>query len=159
MAEKYTLLSGVTLSVAVKKKVKEIADDYNSLSGKTITITSGTRTAESQAAAMYGKLAGGDTLSVYRDQTSAQAIRKVYDDGIAATPPKARDVIISEIKTKIDGQIVTKKFISKHLKQGAVDVRSRNMTLEDKKHFKTAAKKVATTVILETTPPHFHLQF
>jgi len=31
------------------------------------------------------------------------------------------------------------------------------MTAADKAHFKTAAKGVATNVILETTPPHFHL--
>ena len=157
MATNYIVLSGVVLTPTVKTKIGTIADAYNKLTNKKITITSGTRTAASQAFSMYGKLVAGSKLTVYRDQTSAQAIRKIYDDGVIAA--KSKSVIVSEIKAEIDSQISNGKYISKHLKKGAVDVRSRNMTLTDKAHFKTAAKGVATIIILETRPPHFHLQF
>jgi len=53
MAENHTLNSGITLSHDVKVKVKKIADKYYSLSKKKIVITSGTRTAASQAGAMH----------------------------------------------------------------------------------------------------------
>jgi hypothetical protein len=157
VAVNYVLNAGVTLSAAVTLKVKKIADAYNVATKKTITITSGTRTAASQADAMYGKLVGGDRLTIYRDQVSAKAIKKAYDDGKAAK--KAKPAIVKDMTVVIEAQIKNTKFISKHLKAGAVDVRSRDMNTTEKDAFKTAAKGVATSVLLETTPPHFHLQF
>ena len=37
--------------------------------------------------------------------------------------------------------------------------RSRDMSASKKEKFKQAAKGVAVSVILETRPPYFHLQF
>jgi len=59
MAEHYSLKSGVVLSIGIKNKVKKIADKYFLLSKKDIVVTSGARSSQSQAEAMYGKLAGG----------------------------------------------------------------------------------------------------
>jgi len=157
MAEHYSLKSGVTLDAEIEKKVKKIADKYFNLTKKDIVITSGTRSSSSQASAMYGKTSGGDKLVVYKDQTSAKEILNAYDAGVKAKKSKAE--IIADIKDEIDEQIKNGNYISKHLKKGAVDVRSRNMSESDKTNFKKAAAGVASTVILETTPPHFHLQF
>jgi hypothetical protein len=157
MAENYTLLPGVTLTDAIKAKIKTIADAYNKATKKTITVTSGTRTAASQAEAMYVKLEGGDKLTIYKDQVSAQEIKKAYDDGKAATKSKAD--IVKEMTSTIEAQIKKGKYISKHLKAGAVDVRSKDMSNSEKAEFKKAAAATALSVILETTPPHFHLQF
>ena len=157
MGENYTLKSGVTLPNDIKAKVKKIADKYYSLTKKKIVVTSGTRTAKSQAEAMYGKLSGGDTLTVYKNQTAAKEIKKAYDDGVTAK--KSKKEIINDIEKIIDGQIKNGTYISKHLKKGAVDIRSRDMSSGEKSKFKQAAKGIAIKVILETTPPHFHLQF
>lgn len=72
---------------------------------------------------------------------------------------KSKKDIISDIKSVIDTQISKMSYISKHLKKGAVDVRSKDMTVAEKAHFKTAATGIATKIILETIPPHFHLTF
>lgn len=157
MAENYKIESGVELSLDVKKKVKKIADAYFALAKKEIVVTSGTRTSQSQAEAMFTKLAGGDNLAVYSNQDAAQKIKKIYDEG--AKNKKNKAAVIDEMKTEIDGQIKKSVYISLHLKKGAIDVRSRDMSNAEKEHFKAAAKDVAVTVILETTPPHFHLQF
>ncbi len=157
MSEHYSLKAGVTLDSEIEKKVKKIADAYYNLSKKDIVITSGTRSTQSQASAMYGKASGGDKLTVYRDQKSAKEILNAYDAGIKAK--KSKDEIIADMKDTLDEQVKDKKYISKHLKKGAVDVRSRDMTETDKTNFKKAAKGIASTVILETVPPHFHLQF
>jgi len=157
MSEHYSLKSGVTLDAEIENKVKKIADKYYKLSKKDIVITSGTRSSSSQASAMYGKTSGGDKLTVYKDQTSAKKILNAYDAGVKAKKSKAE--IIADIKDEIDEQIKNKKYISKHLKKGAVDVRSRDMSESDKTNFKKAAAGIASTIILETTPPHFHLQF
>lgn len=157
MTEHYTLKSGVILDSDVEKKVKKIADKYHELTQKDIVITSGTRSSSSQASAMYGKAAGGDKLSVYKDRASASAILGTFDAGVLGNKSKAE--ITEEIKDKIDEQIKLGKYISKHLKSGAVDIRSRNMSESNKTDFKKAARGIASTVILESVPPHFHLQF
>jgi len=155
MAEHYSLKSGVVLSIGIKNKVKKIADKYFLLSKKDIVVTSGARSSQSQAEAMYGKLAGGDKLTVYSNQTAAKEIKKAYDD--AVTAEKSKSDIISDMKSVIDNKISKMIYISKHLKTGAVDVRSKDMTTAEKSHFKSAATGIAIKVILETTPPHFHL--
>ena len=157
MAENYSLKKGVSLTATIKLKVKKIADKYHTATTKTIVVTSGTRTSLSQATAMYGKLAGGDQLTVYKNQTAAKEIKKAYQDGVKAKKSKAD--IIDDMKAVIDGQIKKRVYISKHLKSGAVDIRSKDMTFKEKDEFKKAAKGTAVSVILETTPPHFHLQF
>ena len=158
MSENYTKKdSSITLSAAVTVKVKKIADAYHTATTKKITITRGTASASSQADAMYGKLIGGDKLTVYTDQVSAKAIKKAYDDAKAAK--KTKIAIIKDMTAVIEAQIKKGKYISKHLRAGAVDVRSRDMSATEKTAFEKAAKAVATKVILETTPPHFHLQF
>lgn len=157
MSEHYSLKPGVVLDSEIEKKVKKIADAYFKLTKKDIVITSGTRSAQSQATAMYGKTSGGDKLTVYKDQVSAKEVLNTYDAGVKAKKSKAE--IIADIKDTLDEQAKKGKYISKHLKKGAVDVRSRDMTASDKTNFKKAALGTASGVILETVPPHFHLQF
>jgi len=156
MPEHYSLEKDVTLPIDIKAKVKKIADKYHSFTKKDIVVTSGIRTSQSQADAMYGKLSGGDKLTVYGQQTAAQKIRKIYDAAVKAK--KTKDQIIADIKSEIDDQIKKQIYISKHLRKGAIDVRSRDMSNTEKDKLKLAAKGIAIKVILETTPPHFHLQ-
>ncbi len=80
---------------------------------------------------------------------------------ILCCPETKQDIeyIDGDTIKKINEQIKKGKYISKHLKKGAVDVRSRDMTESDKTFFKKAAAGIALIVILEATPPHFHLQF
>ena len=156
MPEHYSLLDDVILSSEIEAKVKQLADRYHALTNKDIVVTSGIRTSQSQAQAMYDKLAGGDDLAVYKNQTIAQAIRKIYIDDTNANLTK--DIVIANIKNEIDHQVSQGVYISQHLRKGAVDIRSRDMTDSEKEKFKQAAAGIAETVILETTPPHFHVQ-
>ena len=102
-------------------------------------------------------MAGGDALAVYANKSAAKKIKSIYDEGVKAN--KNKSALIEEIKSEIDAQINQGIYISKHLKQGAIDVRSRDMSNDEKKQFEDVAKELADTVILETIPPHFHLQF
>ena len=156
MPEHYSLLDDVILSSEIEAKVKQLADRFHALTNKDIVVTSGIRTSQSQAQAMYDKLAGGDDLAVYKNQTIAQAIRKIYIDDTNANLTK--DIVIANIKNEIDHQVSQGVYISQHLRKGAVDIRSRDMTDGEKEKFKQAAAGIAETVILETTPPHFHVQ-
>jgi len=156
MPEHYSLLDGVMISPEIEVKVKQLADNYHALTNKDIVVTSGIRTAQRQAEAMYAKLAGGDDLAVYKNQDIAQAIRKIYIDGTNTN--QTEETIITAIRTEIDKQIAKGIFISQHLRKGAVDIRSRDMSDAEKAQFRVAAEGIAETVILETTPPHFHVQ-
>ena len=157
MAENYTVLPGVLLSRAVKSSVKKIADKYFASTKKKLVVTSGTRGTKSQAAAMYKKLAAGDDLSIYKNQTAIKEIKSAYNKGVKAK--KSNSAIVGDMEKVIEAQIKKSIFISKHLREGAVDVRSRDMTSTDKEKFRQAAKGIAKSVILEVIPPHFHLQF
>ena len=114
MPENYTVNSDVVLSADVKLKVKKIADAYFKATQKTIVVTSGTRSSSSQAEAMYGKLAGGDQLAVYRDQKSVKEIKKAYED--AKKAKKGKPEIIKAMQSVIDGQIKKGVYISRHLR-------------------------------------------
>jgi hypothetical protein len=155
MAEHYKINTGVILSAEVKRKVKKIADQYHTLTGKDVVVTSGMRTSQKQAEAMYGKLAGGDQLKVYKNQKAAKEVADTYSAAKASGKNKSQ--IIKAMTAVIDNQIRNQIYLSKHLAKGAVDIRSRDMTTNDKAHFKKAATGIASTIILERTPPHFHL--
>ena len=153
----YSIEPGITLSADAETAVGEIADAYYAATSKDLVVTSGTRTAASQAEAMYVKLEiGDDVVTLYGGGASVKAIKKAYDDGKKAKQSKT-DIVDAMTKV-IEGQIAKGVYISKHLKAGAVDIRSRDMSDKEKKAFRKAAKGKVTSVLLETKPPHWHLQ-
>jgi hypothetical protein len=59
----------------------------------------------------------------------------------------------------IQKQIARGIYISAHLRAGAVDVRSRDLSRAEKKHFSSVLADMKDVQMLEEfTPPHFHLQ-
>jgi len=153
----YTLKTGVKLTLALERKVAQIANAYHAITRKDIVITSGTRSPAKQAAAMFANMKKGDRLTVYNNQTLAGQIRNTFDAAQAAG--HSDQATISAMEQVIAKQVANGRFISKHLISGAVDVSVRNMSPQDKKIFIAVAKTIAKTVILETADPHFHLQF
>jgi len=154
MSEKYTLNSGVSLNAHSTAKVKKIADDFHAQTQKSIVVTSGTRTASSQAEAMYIKFLQGGSYTIYKNSSAAKEVYDIYNNAEKGT---AKSKIVADMEEKITEQIGNQNYISKHLKSGAVDIRSRDMTDEEKNTFKKVAKPYASVIILEIKPPHFHL--
>lgn len=133
-----------------------MADAYNAVMGSDIVVTSGTRGADSQASAMYRKLASGENImSLYRNQTAAGQIRDSYTAGVATG--KNASAIITDMTSVISNQISNNVYISAHLRAGAVDVRMRGMSTSQRSAFRAAASGVANTVLKESD--HWHLQF
>ncbi len=156
--KRYRLKAGVTLTAAVEQKVNDIANDFYAARRKTILVTSGTRSPASQADAMYVKIeAGADIVKEYRNKDAAKEVKKGYDQ--AKTAGKSKTDSVADITAVISAQVARGVYISKHLRAGAVDVRSRGMVTLDKKEFRKAAKNHASRVKLETKPPHWHLRF
>lgn len=154
----YSLKPDVILSAAVESKVAAIADAYHRRTTKDIVVTSGTRSAAEQAQAMYDKLElGDDIVKLYGSKKRVKQIKKAYDDGKAAA--KSAPEIKADMTAVINQQIADGAYISKHLRAGAVDIRSRDMSATEKTAFRESVAEVGgMSVILETKPPHFHLQ-
>lgn len=155
---RYVLLPGVSLAPAVEEKVAEIADAYFRRTGKELVITSGTRDPERQAEAMHELFRhGADVLGLYKDKDAAREIKSAYEEGLSADrPPEA---LIEALEDVIRAQIDRGVFISAHLREGAVDVRNRDMTPADKRAFLDGVEEVGGVLALEESrPPHYHLQ-
>jgi hypothetical protein len=155
---KYKLLPDVTLADAVAERVDDIDAAYAKRSGKHLTVTSGTRDASRQAKAMYKMLRlGGDPVRLYRNKEAAREIKQAYESGRAARKPE--DDVVAAMYDVLRAQIARGVYISAHLRAGAVDIRSRDMSAADRKAFLAAVSEVSGVSLLEeSTPPHFHLQ-
>lgn len=154
----FEILPDVTLSSKVTDKLEQLATRYETRTGKKFVVTSGTRDPEDQAEAIYDKLVlGDDILRLYRDKSAAQELKRIY--GAARSANKPRAATVAELATAIRSQMKRGIFISAHLRAGAADVRSHDMTVSEKRVFVDAVNQVGGLRVLhETTPPHFHLQ-
>ena len=155
---KFEALRDVTLSPKVEDKPSAIGDKFQRRTGKTFIVTSGTRDPDSQAELIFGKLAlGEDLLKLYKDKSAILELKEVFDDGRRGK--RSRATIVTQLANMIRAQMKRGIFISAHLKAGAADVRSTTMTPTDKRAFIEAARDVGGfDIMLESTPPHFHLQ-
>lgn len=155
---RYVLLPGVELAPAVAEKVAEIASAYFRRTGKELVVTSGTRDPARQAEAMHELFRhGADVLGLYKDKTAAREIKSAYEEGRSAEhPPEAT---IAALERVIRAQIDRGVFISAHLREGAVDIRNRDMTPAEKRAFLEGVDEVGGVFTLEESrPPHYHLQ-
>lgn len=157
-ATRYELLPDVKLPARVEEKIRAVADRFHAKTGKTLIVTSGTRDAEDQAEAVFDKLElGDDILKLYRSKTAVAELVRVYELGKARKLDRAASV--QNLAVTIKNQMRRGVFISAHLKDGAADVRSTNMSPVEKRQFLEEALGVGgLSVMFETVPPHFHLQ-
>jgi hypothetical protein len=108
---------------------------------------------------MYQKLRQGDNLvRLYRNRRAASEVQMAYTRSRGPTIP--RETIVQEMAGVIEGQIEQGVYLSRHLVDGAVDVRSRDLTRRQKRAFRAAVRsEPRVRVMLERRPPHFHLSF
>ncbi len=145
---------GVTLAPRIEAKVAAIAKIYRAKTGKRLLVTSGTRSAFSQARAMHNKLRLGDNvLGLYRNKGAVREILAAYKRGSGSAVERMANVIRSQTERGV--------YISRHLRAGAVDLRSRGLTASDKRALREAVRQVGgvSNFLEESKPPHFHLEF
>jgi hypothetical protein len=156
--QRFTLLPGVALPASVQRKVAAIADLYFRHTRKPLVVTSGTRDPARQAEAMHELFRhGADVLGLYKDKEAAKEIKGIYERGASTEQPV--EVVLAAMTRGILAQIERGVFISAHLRRGAVDVRSRDMSPEEKRAFLDGVEAVGGVVAMEESrPPHYHLQ-
>ncbi|XXY55156.1 hypothetical protein WME91_04800 [Sorangium sp. So ce269] len=155
---RYVLLPGIALAPAVEEKVAEIASAYFRRTGKELVVTSGTRDPARQAEAMLELFRhGADVLGLYKDKAAAREIMSAYEEGLSTEQPP--EALIAALEQVIRAQIDRGVFISAHLREGAVDIRNRDMTRAEKRAFLDGVEEVGGVLALEESrPPHYHLQ-
>ena len=155
----YEVLPHVALPMEIELAVARLADRFYSRARCPLVITSGPRTPESQAFAMYLKINQGASLrGLYRKTEAAQEIRKAYDAGRRAR--KKHGPIIADMAEVIRQQMARGVYISPHLKGGAVDIRSRTLNRRAKIALQDAVARFRGMRLIreEKIPPHFHLE-
>lgn len=147
------------LSDARAGKLEHIATRYFEATHRKLTITGGTRSATTQAKLMIEKLDHGDDLkALYPEATALGEIIGAYKDGKAHKASKS--AIERAVREKIEAQMKRGVMISRHLKSGAVDVRSFGMSPTQAAAFKAAVGKEPGVILLDertAAEQHFHL--
>lgn len=86
---------------------------------------------------MYTKFLQGGSYTIYKSYSAAKEVYDIYSN--AATGAD-KNKVITDMETKITEQIGNQNHISKHLKSGAIDIRSRDMSANEKDKFKKSCK-------------------
>ena len=155
------LARDLRLSDANAERLRRIAERYHKATRKRLVVTGGTRPPQRQAELMFAKLARGeDVVALYENKPAAVEIRNAYRAAAAASLPRKRT--IRALKDVIDAQGARGVYVSKHLRSGAVDVRSWDMTPAMEQALKEAIKAEPGVSLMDerkSGEPHFHLSF
>lgn len=155
----YIVRPGVELPEKVEKTVAEIAEKAQERIGRPIVVTSASRSPQSQAAAMRTKLELGDNvMGLYRDKKAAGQIVKAYRKAKKSGANQAQ--VTDKMANVIANQVSNGVYLSRHLHEGAVDLRTVDLSATERKQLLAVVKEIpsVTKVILESTPPHLHIE-
>lgn len=110
-------------------------------------INSATRTAERQAGALATKRKLGDDLTkLYASNADiARALLAVPN----TTPAMA---------AVLRHYMAQGRYLSRHMRGDALDLRTRNWTAAQRDAVAAAARSLGARVVIESTPPHMHLE-
>lgn len=150
----YTVKPGVVLEPAERTFVASVATDF----GKPLVVTSGYRGPDKQAAAMYVKFKVGGSYHIYRQVAAAKAIHDAYENGINAG--KDRATIVRSMAQIMVDQERKGIYISRHMRATAVDFRTFDLSIVERRQLEDICRKHGAKVILaEGHPVHLHVQF
>lgn len=149
---------GVRVPKAKRRELQRIGCSFRVAAGQPITVTSGTRSVKEQASALDKKIRAGDKrLSVYKNRTAANQLVDAWR--AASKTSKGSSATRKALERAIGKQVKSGVYLSKHLRAGAVDVRSVGMSRKRKRAFRNAVRSVpGARVIEERRPPHFHVE-
>jgi len=142
------------LSPKARTGLARTGDLYYEQTGRDLTVTSGKRTPQGQAQAMYDNLQRNSTPH-YSNQAAFHQIVEAYNDAVATGA--GQEGAVEAMASVIERQVSQGVYISAHLTGNAVDIRSRDMSDEEKDALEEAAKSAGGRVVIETN--NIHLQF
>jgi hypothetical protein len=152
------VLPGVEMPAAIRTRVEELAAAFRRTTGRGLVITDGTRRPEVQAELMLRNLERGDDIvRNYANKSAARAVAEAYAQARAG----GRGAALAALTTVIRAQVAAGDYVSKHLREGAVDVRCTGLDKRERATLKRLAKARGIAVVDEsrTSTPHYHLNF
>ena len=156
----YDVAADAVLPLQIEAVVHRLAAAYYEQTRMRLVVTSGARTPETQADAMLTKLRLGENLlGLYTNQAAAREITDAYIAGVKAghDGPTIRAAIAAAIKAQVAAGV----YISRHLNEGAVDLRTRDLEPAAKdvlREIIAASPDVRLPALEETRPPHYHVE-
>ncbi|MDC0715835.1 hypothetical protein [Nannocystis bainbridge] len=154
----YSQAPGVEVPPAIEPRLAELAAAFHQATGKPLMITDGTRRPEVQAELMLRNLErGDDVVRNYANKSAARAVVEAY----ATARTAGRAAALAALTAVIQAQVAAGDFVSKHLREGAVDVRCHGLEKRERAILKRLAKARGIAVVDEsrTSTPHYHLNF
>lgn len=142
-----------------RERLERIAQRYFEATRRRLVVTGGTRTPERQAELMLEKLAHGeDIVALYENKAAVTEIRNLYRASAGTRQPKKQ--LIHALRDVITAQMDKGIFVSRHLKAGAADVRSRDLKAPQEAAFRRAVADEPGVILIDersSAEPHLHL--
>ena len=153
----YKLANGIIISDALGRKAEPIAAAVRDATGRAMIINSTLRTPRAQAAAMFNNLEK-NTPASYVNKAAAQEINDAYRQAKAAGKSSADT--IAAMQSQIDRQVARGVYVSKHLLDGALDVRIRDAQNRIDPAMRAAVIKAAKAqgAMVYPEADHIHVQ-
>jgi len=151
-----TQTSHLVIPPKLHDRIDAIGSDFQKSTGKTMVVSSGTRSAERQADAMYWKFKAGASGSDYVNQKALLEIRNTYDD---LKNRKSRSEVIAAMTRVIQRQKDNNTYISKHIIDGAFDISPIYINHQDMEKLILIARRHGAKATYEPKPAHVHIQF
>lgn len=156
---KYRVASGVDMPVPIEAEVAQIAKQAAPRIGGPVVITSAARTPTSQAEALRTKISLGDNIvRLYANKDAAKSVLYAYKQAKHAGGSKQQ--VVAAMANVIRAQTEKGVYLSNHLREGAVDIRTRGLSGWQRKQLVAAvqASPGVRKTLLESTPPHLHVE-
>lgn len=152
VAGQLTIRSGVVLNegqAAFVHALRAVLDP-----GVPLTVTSGTRTPERQASAMLGKWTAGEARG---PGGGAKELHDIYgdDDAISVLLQLPREAGVWA--GQIAAWAAQGRLLSRHQRGDAVDLHTASLTTAQRDALIAAAKQLGARTLLESAPPHLHV--
>ncbi len=155
----WSLKANVRISKPLEKHIDQVANFYYQATGKTLVITDGDRTAGEQAQQILNILKTSGVEKARTTYIQKSLINEIIVVFQKNTTDANRLVAMTDT---IQNQIDQGKYVSKHLKRGAFDVRIKDMSPDDKKALEKAIEAAGGKRLDESSKqgqPHYHVQF
>jgi hypothetical protein len=153
----FSVAGDINIPTKVEKQVEKIARKVLERTGTRVVVTSAARTAQSQADAMRIKMdLGENPKRLYANKRAAGEIANAYSWAKKTGLPT--EAVTNTMAMVIQRQIDAGVYISRHLHEGAVDFRSRDLNAWEKRVVKQVAVEEGAKVLMESTPPHIHIE-
>ncbi len=157
-AQSYRLKDrSVVVSPAVDAKLTLLGSDFYRDTGKTLVVTSGTRDAEDQAAAMFNTFQHGSDGALYTHKNALEDIKAAYNDGMKRG--LSTDETINNMTAVIKSQQEKGNLISLHMTGRGADIKTKGeLNSVERATLIRLSRNHGFHVVPEKKPPHVHLE-